>query len=194
MKLKKALESMFAEFKKKYEFEIFYNDLDGFFSVNKLVQKLVKNSISLWKERSSFLDTVIAKTMLACFLVTDSYLLLKLLELNKWELLTEFIISLDSDHGNNDEDISVPIKTLLIVSAYLANLSRKGNFSDIKIDKIMLLGTLNIRKAWKIYFEEYCKVIKVFVDEEGDEDILLLCSEKIKGTSLDMLRVVIYIY
>lgn len=58
MKLKKALESMFTEFKKKYEFEIFYNDLDGFFSVNKLVQKLVKNSISLWKERSSFLDTV----------------------------------------------------------------------------------------------------------------------------------------
>lgn len=74
--------------------------------------------------------------MLACFLVTDSYLLLKLMELNKWELLTEFIIFLDSDYGNNDEDISVPIKTLLIVSAYLANLSRKGNFSDIKIDKI----------------------------------------------------------
>lgn len=114
MKLKKALESMFAEFKKKYEFEIFYNDLDGFFSVNKLVQKLVKNSISLWKERSSFLDTVIAKTMLACFLVTDSYLLLKLMELNKWELLTEFIISLDSDHGNNDEDISVLSKHCLL--------------------------------------------------------------------------------
>lgn len=56
----------------------------------------------------------------------------------------------------------------------------------------MLLRTLNIRKAWKIYFEEYCKVIKVFVDEEGNEDILLLCSEKIKGTSLDMLRAVIY--
>ena len=50
-KLKKALESMFAEFKKKYEFEIFYNDLDGFFAVNKLVQKLVKSSISLWKEK-----------------------------------------------------------------------------------------------------------------------------------------------
>lgn len=130
--------------------------------------------------------------MLACFLVTDSYLLLKLMELNKWELLTEFIIFLDCDYGNNDKDISVPIKTLLIVSAYLANLSRKGNFIDIIIDKIMLLGTLNIRKAWKIYFEEYCKVIKVFVDEEGNEDILLLCSEKIKGTSLDMLRAVIY--
>lgn len=75
----------------------------------------------------------IAKTMLACFLVTDSFLLLKLLklmELNKWELLTEFIIFLDCDYGNNDEDISVPIKTLLIVSAYLANLSRKGNFID----------------------------------------------------------------
>ena len=57
-KLKKALESMFAEFKKKYEFEIFYNDLDGFFAVNKLVQKLVKNSISLWKEKSSYLDIV----------------------------------------------------------------------------------------------------------------------------------------
>lgn len=134
----------------------------------------------------------IAKTMLACFLVTDSYLLLKLVELNKWELLTEFIISLDSDHGNNDEDISVPIKTLLIVSLYLANLSRKGNFSDISIDKIMLLGKLNVRPAWRIYYEEYCKVIKVFVDEEGDEDILLLCSEKVKGTSLDMLRAVIY--
>ena len=134
----------------------------------------------------------IVKTILACFLVVDSYLLLKLMELNKWELLTEFIISLDSDQSNNDEDISVPIKTLLIVSAYLTNLRRKGNFSKINIDKIMMLGKLNVRPAWRIYFEEYCKVIKVFVDEEGDEDILLLCSEKVRGTSLDMLRAVIY--
>ena len=134
----------------------------------------------------------IETTMLASFLVTDSYLLLKLIEHDKWELLTEFILSLDSDHGSNEEDISVPIKTLLIVSAYLANLSRKGNFSDINIDKIVLLGTLNIRQSWRIYFEEYCKVIKVFVTEEGDEDILLACAEKVKGTSLDMLRAVIY--
>lgn len=57
-KFKKALESMFTEFKKKYEFETFYNDLDGFFSVNKLVQKLVKNCIGMWKEKLPFSDTV----------------------------------------------------------------------------------------------------------------------------------------
>lgn len=135
----------------------------------------------------------IATTMLVNFLVVNSYLLLKLMEHDKWELIFQFITSLDSDHNSNDEDITVPIKTLLIISAYLVKLSRKRNFSDINLDKIILLGTLNIRSSWKIYFEEYCKIIKVFVNEEGDEDILLECSKKIENTSLDMLRAVVYI-
>ena len=135
----------------------------------------------------------IEKTMLADFLAVNSYMLLKLMEHDKWELMLQFIITLDSDHGGNVEDISVPIKTLLIISAYLINLSKNGNFSDINVDKIILLGTLNVRSSWKIYFEEYCKIIKVFVNEGGDEDILLECSEKIKNTSLDILRAVVYI-
>ena len=57
-KFKKALESMFMEFRKKYDYEIFYNDLDGYFSTNMLVQKLVKNCITMWKEKAPFFDTI----------------------------------------------------------------------------------------------------------------------------------------
>lgn len=132
-------------------------------------------------------------SLIADFFRLNSYLILKLIKLDQWELLSQFIV-LHENQISHLYNQAEPIRILLIISAYLANLSQNGEFYMINLEQITTsLGFLNVKEEWKIYFEEYCKIIKVFVYEEGDADILLECLEKINNTKLDSLRAVIYL-
>lgn len=142
--------------------------------------------------KNIFSSKEITKPILSNLFVFNSYLLLTLAKHKKWKIICWFIEYLN-DRFISDNDISVPIKTLLIISAYLADISKSGDFNKINLEKICLLEILNVKNSWKRYFIEYCKIVKVFVYEEGDTDILLECANKISNTDLDLLRGAIYI-